>query len=177
MVYFPLAPRLQRLYASPATAAHMRWHAEHHQEDDMMRHCSDSEEWKKFDKAHPSFSSEIRNVRLGLSTDGFQPFGQSGKQYSSWPVIVTPYNLPPWMCLKEPYMFLSILVPGPKNPKQKIDVYLQPLIDELKMLWNDGVQTWDVSSKQNFQMRAALMWLLVTFLLIQCFRDGKLLDI
>ena len=177
MIYFPLAPRLQRLYASPATAAHMRWHAEHHQENDMMRHCSDSEESKKFDKAHPSFSSEIRNVRLGLSTDGFQPFGQSGKQYSSWPITVTPYNLPPWMCLKEPYMFLSILVPGPKNPKQKIDVYLQPLIDELKMLWNDGVQTWDVSSKQNFQMQAALMWTISDFPAYSMLSGWKTADI
>ncbi|KAK1385606.1 hypothetical protein POM88_023341 [Heracleum sosnowskyi] len=34
MIYFPLAPRLQRLYASPATATHMRWHAEHDQEEE-----------------------------------------------------------------------------------------------------------------------------------------------
>ncbi|XP_075500141.1 uncharacterized protein LOC142538729 [Primulina tabacum] len=29
MYYFPLTPRLQRLYASTATAKHMRWHHEH----------------------------------------------------------------------------------------------------------------------------------------------------
>ena len=163
MIYFPLAPRLQRLYASPTTAAHMRWHAEHYQEEDVMRHCSDSEEWKQFDRAHPSFSSEIRNVRLGLSTDGFQPFGETGRQYSSWPIMVTPYNLPPWMCSKEQYLFLSVLVPGPKNPKQKIDVFLQPLIAELKMLWEVGVETWDNSLQQNFRMRAALMWTISDF--------------
>ncbi|XP_074352606.1 uncharacterized protein LOC141691745 [Apium graveolens] len=155
--------RLQRLYASPATATNMRWHAEHYQEDNVMRHCSDSEEWKQFNREHPSFSSEIRNVRLGLSADGFQPFGQTGSQYSSWPIITTPYNLPPWMCSKEPYMFLSILVPETKNPKQKIDVFLQPLIAELNMLWNIGVEIWDVSLKQNFQMRAALMWTISDF--------------
>nr|XP_017219141.1 PREDICTED: uncharacterized protein LOC108196387 isoform X2 [Daucus carota subsp. sativus] len=132
-------------------------------EDGVMHHCSDSEEWRQFDRAHPLFSSEVRNVRLGLSADGFQPFGSSGKQYSSWPIIVTPYNLPPWMCSKEEYMFLSILVPGPRNPKQKIDVFLQPLISELKMLWEVGVETWDTSLKQNFQMRAALMWTISDF--------------
>ena len=31
-------------------------------------------------------------------------------------------------------MFLTVLVPGPKNPKQKLDVFLQPLIAELKEL-------------------------------------------
>ena len=87
-----------------------------------------------FSRVHPSFSSESRNVRLGLCTDGFQPFGQSGQQYSSWPIIVTLYNLPPWMCMKETYLFLSIIVPWPNNPKNKIGVFLQPLIAELKQL-------------------------------------------
>lgn len=163
MYYFPLTPRLQRLYASEVTSPHMRWHEEHLQEDGKMCHPSDSEAWKHFNRTHPSFSFESRNVRLGLCTDGFQPFGQSGQQYSSWPVIVTPYNLPPWMCMKEAYMFLSIIVPGPNNPKQKIDVFLQPLIAELKQLWDVGVLTYDVAKKQNFTMRAALMWTINDF--------------
>lgn len=139
-----MAPRLQRLYASPATASHMRWHA-------------DSQKWRQFNREHLSFSSETRNVRLRLSADGFQPFSQTGSQYSSWLIIVTPYNLSPWMCSKEPYMFLSVLLSGPKNPQQKIDVFLQLLIAELNMLWNVGVETWDASLKQNFQIWAALM--------------------
>ena len=152
MYYFPLTPRLQRLYASKATANDMRWHKEHNIEEGVMRHCSDSPAWKHFDKIHPSLAAESRNVRLGLCTDGFQPFGQTGQQYSSWPVIVTPYNLPPWMCMKDECMFLSIIVSGPRNPKEKLDVFLQPLIAELKHLWEVSVQTYDVSSKQNFQM-------------------------
>ncbi|XP_059288082.1 uncharacterized protein LOC132041388 isoform X3 [Lycium ferocissimum] len=163
MYYFPLTPRLQRLYASEATASHMRWHAEHEVEEGVMRHCSDAPAWKHFDRMHPSFATESRNVRLGLCTDGFQPFGQTGQQYSSWPVIVTPYNLPPWMCMKDPYLFLSVIVPGPKNPKQQLDVFLQPLIAELKNLWNIGVDTYDISKKQNFKMRAALMWTISDF--------------
>ena len=162
MHYFPLVPRLQRLYASKVTAKHMRWHAEHVQTDGVMFHPSDAEAWKHFDRTHPPFALEKRNVRLGLCTDGFQPFGQSGKQYSCWPVIVTPYNLPPWMCMKDPYMFLTIIVPGPKNPKQKLDVYLQPLIAELLDLWK-GVRTYDVSKEQNFLMRAALLWTISDF--------------
>ena len=66
--------------------------------------------------------------------------------------------------MKDEYMFLSIIVPGPRNPKEKLDVFLQPLIAELKNLWEVGVQTYDVSSKQNFQMRAALMWTISDFL-------------
>jgi hypothetical protein len=32
---------------------------------------------------------------------------------------------------KDPVMFLTVIIPGPKNPKHKVDVYLQPLISEL----------------------------------------------
>ena len=80
------------------------------------------------------FNLATENYFLDVCTDGFQTFGQSGSQYSSWPVIVTPYNLPPGMCMKEEYIFLTIIVPGPKNPKNMIDVYLQPLIAELVQL-------------------------------------------
>ncbi|XP_039138725.1 uncharacterized protein LOC120276047 [Dioscorea cayenensis subsp. rotundata] len=164
MFYFPLTPRLQRLYASNATAKHMVWHERHEMDnDDVMRHCSNSLAWKHFNSMHPSFASECRNVRLGLCTDGFQPFGQSGRQYSSWLVIITPYNLPPWMCMKEEYMFLSIIVPGPSNLKDKLDVFLQPLVAELKDLWEVGVETYDVARKQNFMMKAALLWTINDF--------------
>ncbi|KAG6428173.1 hypothetical protein SASPL_112423 [Salvia splendens] len=156
-------PRLRRLYACEVTAQSMRWHAEHTQTPGKMSHSADSVAWKTFDQTHPFFASESRNVRLTLSTDGFQPFGQTGSQYSLWPVILTPYNLPPWMCMKDPYMFLTVIVPGPKNPKQNIDVFLQPLIAELNDLWAEGIQVYDISRKQNFQLRAALMWTISDF--------------
>ena len=95
--------------------------------------------------------------------DGFNPFGASGAQYSVWPVMVTPYNLPPSMCMRDPMIFLTVIVPGPKTPKQKLDVYLQPLVAELKRLWTDGVMTYDISKKQNFLMRAALIWTISDF--------------
>ena len=62
------------------------------------------------------------------------------------------------MCMKKQYMFLTVIVPSPKNPKHRIDMYLQPLIHELKLLWEDGIQTHDVSKRENFQLHAALMY-------------------
>ncbi|XP_021626203.2 uncharacterized protein LOC110625022 [Manihot esculenta] len=38
------------------------------------------------------------------------------------------------MCMKDEYIFLTIIIPGPKNPKEKLDVYMQPLVKELKEL-------------------------------------------
>ena len=46
-----------------------------------------------------------------------------------------------------PYMFLTLIIPSPHNLKGKIDVYLQPLTDELKLLWNEDAFTYDISKK------------------------------
>ncbi|CAN6687318.1 unnamed protein product [Malus baccata var. baccata] len=156
--YFPLTPRLQRLYMSSKTAAYMRWHSKDRVKDGVLRHPADSEQWKSFDQIHESFGIEPRNVRLSLAIDGFNPFGKMNLRHSTWPVLIFPYNLPPWMCMKEPYTFMSLLILGPTSPGNDIDVYLSPLIDELQTLWETGVETYDISTRQNFQMRAALMW-------------------
>ena len=47
-------------------------------------------------------------------------------------------------------MFLTVLVPGPRNPKHKLDVFLQLLIAKLKELWDVGILVYDISTKQNF---------------------------
>ncbi|VVA40424.1 PREDICTED: transposase, partial [Prunus dulcis] len=136
----------------------MRWHFKDRVKDGVLRHPADSEAWKSFNQIHESFGMEPRNVRLGLATDGFNPFGKMNLHYSIWPVLIYPYNLPPWMCMKEPYVFMTLLIPGPKGPCHDIDVYMRPLIDELRTLWEIGVETYDIYVKQNFQMRAALLW-------------------
>ncbi|XP_021719281.1 uncharacterized protein LOC110686964 isoform X2 [Chenopodium quinoa] len=66
-----------------------------------MAHPNDSEAWKHLDRSFPDFAYEPRKVRLGMCTDGFDPNGKFGGQYSCWPVILTPYNLPPSMCMKK----------------------------------------------------------------------------
>ncbi|PNX83399.1 hypothetical protein L195_g039441, partial [Trifolium pratense] len=153
MFYLPIVSRLQRLYASLQTATKMTWHSENYEQrkrSGELRHPSDGLAWKHFDQVNPGFALEPRNVRLALCSDGFTPYTQvSATPYSCWPVIVTPYNLPPEMCMSKPYMFLAAVIPGPSSPTAGIDIYLQPLIDDLKRLW-EGVVTYDISRKQNF---------------------------
>ena len=141
----------------------MKWHVDGRMEGEMMRHPVDSLAWKNFDNVHPSFALEPRNVRLGLASDGFNPFGNMSISYSMWPVVLIPYNLPPWMCMKQTFFMLSLLIPGPTAPGNDIDIYLQPLIDELNDLWEVGVETYDASTKQNFCMRAAILWTINDF--------------
>ena len=118
---------------SSKMAEYMSWHVKGGDSDEMV-HPAYREAWKHFDCIHPSFSVEPRNVRLGLCMDGFNPFSQLARPYSCWPVFVTIYNLSPSMCMKQPYIFLSLVISGPKSPGKSIDVLLRPLIDELKIL-------------------------------------------
>ena len=162
--YFPLKPRLQRLFTSSKTAEDMRWHKEKRLHDDnTLRHPADSEAWQHFDKQYDWFAEDSRNVRLGLASDGFNPFGNMSSSYSMWPVILMPYNLPPWLCMKESFFMMSLLIPGPKSPGNDIDVYLRPLVDELNELWSQGVQTYDTFAEQTFRLHAAVLWTINDF--------------
>jgi hypothetical protein len=65
--------------------------------------------------------------------------------------------------MKDPVMFLTVIIPGLNNLKHKVNVFLQPLIDELNKLWSEGVPTYDISKKQNFQLWTALLWTINDF--------------
>ncbi|XP_057987583.1 uncharacterized protein LOC131171464 [Hevea brasiliensis] len=108
--YFPLKPRLQKLFMS---------------------------------SQHGSFASDARNVRLELAIDGFQPFRNMSSQHSIWPVILIPYNLPPWICMKQTNLMMSMIIPE---------------------LWEVGVETYDAHSKKNFTLHAAIIWTISDFL-------------
>nr|XP_028956335.1 uncharacterized protein LOC114824099 [Malus domestica] len=114
-------------------------------------------------KIAAKFGSEIRNVRLGLASDGFNPFGKMRQDHSTWPVVLSVYNLPPWMCMKQPNLLLSLLIPGPRSLGKEIDVYMRLLIDELNELWEVGTPTYDAYSNQNFTMKAAVLWTISDF--------------
>ncbi|XP_061359254.1 uncharacterized protein LOC133303366 [Gastrolobium bilobum] len=161
--YFPLKPRLKRLFMCSKTAKSMRWHALANNPDGLLRHPRDAEAWKSFDQLHPEFASESRNVRLGLATDGFNPYGTMSNNYSVWPVILIPYNRPPWECMKQTSLILSMIIPGKRMPGNNIDVFLQPLIKELNELWSEGMETYDSSMNELFRMRAALIWTISDF--------------
>ncbi|OMO52139.1 Zinc finger, CCHC-type [Corchorus capsularis] len=117
--YFPLIPRLQRLFMSSKTAGDMTWHEDGRTKDGAIRHPADSLAWKAFDSRFPDFASDPRNVRLGLAADGFNPFKLMSTTYSTWPVVLMNYNLPPWIGMKQPAFILSMIIPGDKETCSK----------------------------------------------------------
>ena len=66
MWYFPLIPRLRRLYASAEDSKKLTWHHDGRINDGMLRHPADSPRWKTFDERHEDFGKEPRNLRLAL---------------------------------------------------------------------------------------------------------------
>ncbi|KAL5581895.1 hypothetical protein UlMin_014337 [Ulmus minor] len=154
--YFPLGPRLKRLFAMSKTTKLMRWHrVGKSTNNNVMRHPVNGRVWKDFDKNLPLFADNVRNVRLGLAADGFNPFNNM----SMWPVVLTTYNLPPWLCMKPEYLMLSLLIPDPQSPEKDMDVFLRLLVEELKELWESGIDTRDAANDRKvFKMWAALLW-------------------
>lgn len=123
--YLPIIPRLKRLFACKEDSKNMTWHADREKPNDqLLRHPADSPQWKKINVDFPVFGEESRNVRLGLCTDGMNPFGSLSSIHSSWPVLLVIYNLPPWLCMKRKYIMLSLMISGPKQLENDIDVYL-----------------------------------------------------
>jgi hypothetical protein len=144
----------------------MRWHAERKKPEDdadddeadkILRHPSDTSQWKALDIEYPKFGDDLRNVRLGVSTDGLNPFGSQSSTHSSWPLFVWMYNLPPWLCMKRRYIQMTMLIQGPKQPGNDIQLFLDLLKEELATLWDAPPNTWDAVTQDYFSMRAALV--------------------
>jgi hypothetical protein len=113
----------------------MRWHKEGvHENDQVMIHPSDSEAWKALDDFDANFARDARNVRIGLTIDGFSLYNTSAVLYSCCPVFAISYNLSPSLCMKYEYMFQCLIIPGPYHPGTHLNVMLKPLIEELKQL-------------------------------------------
>ena len=146
--YLPMTDRLQRLYGHVETSKLMQSHNRF--TSGIMKHPCDGEAWQQFDIDFPDFGNDLRNVSLAVSTDGFTPFSLTAATYSCWPVFVTPLNLPPGVLLRPEYIFLALVVPGPKHPGTKLNILMQPLVDELHQLWR-GLNTWDALVKHTFQ--------------------------
>lgn len=104
--YLPILPRLKRLFANKKEAKLLRWHKEGRKNDGLLRHPADGAQWRNIDSKYDWFAEDARNLRFVLSTDGMNPFGNMSTSHSTWPVLMSIFNLPGWLCLKKKYIML-----------------------------------------------------------------------
>ncbi|KAL0539747.1 hypothetical protein IC582_023963 [Cucumis melo] len=154
---------MKNFLRSVECAKNLTWYANEREIDDKLRHPTDSSTWKLVNTMWPNFSSESRNLRLALSVDGINPYSDMSSKYSCWLVVMAIYNLPPWLCMKRKFMMLSILILGPKKLGYDIGISLEPMIDDLKLLWESCVQCYDAYNEELLNLRTVLLWTINDF--------------
>jgi hypothetical protein len=113
--YFPLIPRLRRMYSTSAMAALMVWHRLGRSFDGLICHVVDSLQWKWVDEQLGDFGLEDQSIRLGMATDGVNPYGVKRTNWSTWPVCLLNYNVPSWLTMKKHFIMLPMIIPGKES--------------------------------------------------------------
>ena len=78
----------------------------------MLRYSAYGESWKAFHAHFLDFAYDPCNVRLAFSSDGFNPFWTMSTNYSTLLVILIPYNISHWACMKQSFFILSMIILG-----------------------------------------------------------------
>ena len=60
-------------------------------------------------------------------------------------------------------MLLSLLISGPRQPGNDIAVYLAPLIEDINLLWEVGIEAFDAYQQEFFTLKAVLLWTISDF--------------
>nr|GEY11182.1 hypothetical protein [Tanacetum cinerariifolium] len=113
MWYFPIIPRLQRLFQLESISEDLRWGATRRITDGVLCYLADSQAWRTIDEKLLEIAKDLRNLRLGISADGVDV--NSGTRHH------------------------------------------KPLVDDLHTLFETGVDTYDASTKENFNLCAAVL--------------------
>jgi hypothetical protein len=113
MWYLPVTDRLRHIFLKPKEVALMTWWDDECKvNNDKIAHPADCSQWQAFNEKQKEFSADLRNVRFGLSTDGMNPFNERMSDHNTWPVILTMYNIPTWLCQKRStfslFLFLAL---------------------------------------------------------------------
>jgi hypothetical protein len=74
-----------------------------------------------------------------------------------------PYNLLLNKCLKQGFIFSALVIQSPKELKKQMNLFLCPLMEEMKELWK-GVDAYDSHLKCRFNLRAAYLWSIHNYL-------------
>lgn len=93
--HFPLIPSLIRMYKCKSLAEILTWHKDGASFDDLLQSMSDSKAWKYITGKWPKFVVNPPNIKLGLTLDVVNLFGDLNSCHSTWLMGLLNYNLPP----------------------------------------------------------------------------------
>ena len=90
--------------------------------------------WNDYQQCMGSpFLSEPYSLAFVLNVDWFQPYTHTTSSVGV--IYLTVLNLPRTVRYKRENVILVGIIPGPHEPKENINAFLQPLVDELRLLW------------------------------------------
>lgn len=161
--YIPIIPRLVALYTSKEHSKKLQtYRSEFVSEPDKVKDVFDGTHYQHLLKTrvavqgqtmeHRHFS-DCRDIALGISFDGFAPFKR--RKFSSWPILVFNYNLPPEECFQLENLLCVGQIPGPNSPKDS-DSFIFPFVEEM---WKAaaGIRAYDALSDTIFALHLYLI--------------------
>jgi hypothetical protein len=57
---------------------------------------------------------------------------------------------------------MALLIPGPHSPGKDFNIFMEPLVEELLLLW-EGVSMFDALSPDKFDLCAVIIWCIHDF--------------
>jgi hypothetical protein len=112
------------------------------------------------------FGEDAWNAHYALAADGLNPFQQNCSMWSTWPVMLLNYNLPPWLSTKKFFVLLALLIPRKQSVTSEVfDVYMEPLMEDLLEL-GTSIVAYDVTKPVGFRafmLRVVLQWTIHDF--------------
>ena len=114
----------------------------------------DGKVWKDFQIYNgKNFLKDPGNLALMLNMDFFQPYKHVS--YSVGAIYCTIMNLPLSVRYKQENVMLLGLIPGPSEPENDINTYMEPIVNELLQLW-DGIE-FTFASGNKHKVRCAVL--------------------
>jgi hypothetical protein len=68
--------------------------------DGKFRHSADAAQGGNINNHFSWIDKAVRCIRFAMSTNGVNPVSNQSSTHSTWPVVLSVNNLPPWLCKK-----------------------------------------------------------------------------
>ena len=131
--YKPLIESLRTLCSKPGVLKSCEHWRERKIPEGTLCDVYDGKVWEEFQHVNGSpFLAAPHNLGLMMNIDWFSPFKHT--PYSVGAIYISIMNLPRSKRFLKDNMILVGLIPGPNEPPLNVNSYLEPLIDELKVL-------------------------------------------